>query len=338
MDDAVTPEDFRLANLVRAEARRAGTIVRNLLELVRPQEARVVAVDVKQVIEDTLQLRAYAHGLQIVTVRLDLAPLAPILGDHDRLRQVFLNLLMNAEQAVADQAIRRIEINGRMDGDAVEVTVADNGPGIAEQNLERIFEPFFTTKPVGQGTGLGLSVTHGIVRDLGGVLSVRNQRQGGASFTLRLPAAVAPEAPEPAPASVGAPVVDAGRAMGCVLLVDDEPAIREVGARSLQRAGFAVEVAGNGEAALELLQRRRFDVILSDIKMPGLGGEALYRRLEALRIPALDRFIFISGDIVADATSAFLAETGRPYVTKPFELKELVATVRRVADAQRAGA
>ena len=335
LDDAPAEgEDRRLLTLVRSEARRAGVIVRNLLELVRPHEARVEAVDLVEIVEDTLRLRAYTHGLQNITVVRDLEPVPPVRGDPDRLRQVFLNLIVNAEQAQGDQPQGRITLRTRPRGDQVEIAIADDGPGIAAENLPRVFEPFFTTKQVGQGTGLGLSVTYGIVRDLGGSIRASNRSEGGATFTLLLPAADLAEVPAPASAPAVAPAPGAA-APASVLLVDDEVAIREVGARSLRRAGFAVETVDSGEAALELLQRQRFDVILTDIRMPGIGGEGLYRRLEELCIPVLDRFIFISGDIVAEATTRFLASTGQPYLMKPFELRELVALVRSVSERAR---
>ena len=164
-----------------------------------------------------------------------------------------------------------------------EVCITDSGPGIADANLDLIFDPFFTTKPVGQGTGLGLSVSFGIIRELGGSIKAVSH-DDGARFVIRLPAVrtdsplpepVAPPSPQEEPAA-GPPI--------SVLFVDDEPSLRRVAQRYLERVGHHVELAANGEEALQLLQTRRFDVIVTDLRMPGMGGEELYKRLGNYRV------------------------------------------------------
>lgn len=324
--------------LIRSESERAALIMRELLDFSRPHDVQLRAVDVLRVIEAALGLRAYDHSVHDITVvrRFD-ERLPHVRADAHRLQQVFLNLIINAEQAMAGQTRpRMIEIQATTGEQGhLELRFIDSGPGIPEDKLEAIFDPFYTTKPVGQGTGLGLSVTFAIMRELGG--SIRAEpREDGACFLLQLPAVQAP-APTtdnsfPARIDHDAPVADLTVS---VLFVDDEEGLRRVAERYLRKRGHDVQVAENGEVALELLQSRRFDVIVTDLRMPVLGGEDLYNRLGSLRVPLQDRFLFMSGDIVSESTRRFLSGTGRPYINKPFELKQLERLIRHIAEQQR---
>ena len=322
---------FLLAECL-AEAGRAAAIVRKLLDFSRPHDAEFEPTDVVDSIEAALSLRAYEHRVQDISVVRRFADVPRVRADMHRLQQVFLNLIVNAEHAMAGQTRpRTIDIECAAVEDLIEIHFTDSGPGIPEADFDTVFDPFFTTKPVGQGTGLGLSVSFGIIRELGG--SIKAVPHGnGARFVIRLPAVrseTVPARPMAPPARADEPV--AGGAVN-ILFVDDEPSLRRVAQRYLSRMGHHVELAADGEEALALLQTRRFDVIVSDLRMPRLGGEELYQRLGTLRVPLQDRFIFMSGDIVNEKTRRFLAGTGRPYLHKPFELRRLASLVRTVAD------
>ena len=326
------PDDLReTIEVIRAEAARAALIVRKLLDFSRPHDVELHPTDVVDAIEAALSLRAYEHRVLDINVVRHFAPVPPVRADMHRLQQVFLNLIVNAEHAMAGQTSARvIDLACADRDDMIEVQVTDTGPGIPESDLDAIFDPFFTTKPVGQGTGLGLSVSYGIIRELGGTIRAVPHRDG-ARFVIRLP-------PMRAHVPVQAPVTTPERepltdgAGVSVLFVDDEPSLRRVAQRYLARLGHRVELAANGEEALQLLQTHRFDVIVTDLRMPGLGGEELYERLGTLRVPLQERFLFMSGDIVNERTRRFLASTGRPYLHKPFELKRLASLIRTIAD------
>ena len=327
------PEGLRESlEVVRAEAGRAAAIVRKLLDFSRPHDAEFEPTDVVDAIEAALSLRAYEHRVLDISVVRRFAQVPHVRADMHRLQQVFLNLIVNAEHAMAGQTRpRTIDIECEAPDETIEIRFTDSGPGIPETDLDTVFDPFFTTKPVGQGTGLGLSVSFGIIRELGGSIKAVPHRDG-ARFVIRLPAVrsdVASARPAAPPALAEEP--DAGAAVN-ILFVDDEPSLRRVAQRYLSRMGHHVELAADGEEALTLLQTRRFDVIVTDLRMPRLGGEELYERLGTLRVPLQDRFIFMSGDIVNEKTRRFLAGTGRPYLHKPFELRRLASLVRTVAD------
>ena len=202
----------------------------------------------------------------------------------------------------------------------VRVSVGDNGPGIPAHLRARVFEPFFTTKPTGVGTGVGLAVSLGIVEAHGGTFAVESPGDGGAVFTFTLPIG---DVGTEAKAATAPGVEDAG----ChrILIVDDEPEIRETLAEILDNACHSVVVAGSGREALQRMAADTFDVILTDIRMP---GRALYQEI-CTRWPAsAARVVFITGDTLATTLRDFVDASGRPVIEKPF----LPADVRRIVD------
>jgi two-component system NtrC family sensor kinase len=246
-----------------------------------------------------------------------------------------LNLLINGEQALlAVEGPRRIIIRTRASVTEVFLDVEDTGPGVPPEIRAKIFDPFFTTKPEGTGTGLGLSICYGIVRDHRGRIWVDPAPAAGATFHVTLPrdprAVMREEAAAPVP--VGAPRRDDVTA----LIVDDEEGLRNATVRFLARCGIAAEAVADGREALTALARRDFDAIVSDVRMPGMGGKELVRELARDRPELLERLILSTGDTLAPETSALLEQTGVPVLVKPFDFDRLEQLIRDVADG-RAG-
>jgi two-component system NtrC family sensor kinase len=285
------------------------------------------------------------YTLRSHDIELDLRlfpELQPVLADGDQIGQVVLNLIVNAQQALASHdGPRRITVHSgqvrqRGGHTVVWLRVSDTGPGVADAVRDKIFEPFFTTKAEGIGTGLGLSVSRSIVRDHGGELELEPASQDGespgASFTLRLPLQATPPAADngaqpPAPAA-------ATPAGARVLVVDDEADIVELMRRMLEGAGFEVASADSGALALALLDSARFDAIVSDLRMPDMDGAALWREVKA-RHPALaPRMVFVTGDTLSTGARQFLDDTGCLRLDKPFNRADLVALVQRVLQAE----
>jgi GAF domain-containing protein len=306
----------RPLELMVAQGDRMAKIVRNLLYFARQRPPERGAVDVRYVMEQTLALRLNHLTLSGISVEREFDDaLPPINGDAQQLEQVFLNLLLNAEQAIHDtKAAGRIVLRARVrpDGRAVLAQVVDDGPGIPAEVLPRVFEPFYTTKTVGMGTGLGLSVSYGIVQEHGGRLTV-DSRPGETTFTLELPVTDAPAPRE---------VSDDRRVFNGVgkvaLVVEDEPSVLDLVVTLLGESGWRVDVAAGGHAGLARVRDRRYDLIVSDIRMPDGDGQEFYEEALA-HDPALRRrFIFITGDTAGTEARAFIESAEVPVVEKPF--------------------
>jgi CheY-like chemotaxis protein len=252
--------------------------------------------------------------------------LPAIWADPFQLQQVLLNLVGNAEQAMASwEGEKRLTVASEARGGRIVVTVADSGPGIADTEIDRVFNPFYTTKGIGKGTGLGLSVSDGIVREHGG--SIRVESPGsGAAFIIELPITVPPGA-EPASDVAEPHVTPSGNRPLSVLVVDDEPAIRSAIVRYFAGLGHAVDAAGTGAEAYAWLESRRYDVVLLDLRMPDTSGDAIYRELLERDPSHAARVIFLTGDVQSGATQQFIDASGRASVMKPFSFDELTRVV-----------
>jgi two-component system NtrC family sensor kinase len=319
------------ASKIRAAAERCARIVRTFLAMARQQQPDRVSVIVSEVVTAALDITSYALKTSGVDVRLDLEERAPpVLADADQLHQVFMNLIINAQQALQDQSGPRVlSVTSRYDVDAhvISIVVADNGPGIPEAVRKRIFEPYFTTKPLGAGTGVGLAVCLGIVEAHGGTLGVESREGDGTAFTIVLPAGSL----DRSAAEESCPV-NASAAQRSALVVDDEAEVRETLAEILTSSGHRVVTAASGREALDHLVDERFDVILTDIRMPDMDGRALYREIERRWPERASQVVFVSGDTLASTLRAVAEETGRPVIEKPFLLSE----VRRVVSEAEA--
>ena len=310
---------------VRAAADRCGKIIRTFVALARQEQPSRRPVDIAEVIRSTLDIVSFGFRRHQIEVRLELAPrLSELPADPNQLVQVFANLLINAQHALAAcPPPRWVRISTAVDpgARALKVQVEDNGPGIPKEIIGRIFEPFFTTKPVGQGTGLGLSLCRGLIEAHGGTIEVCLPAGGGTRFDISLPleaSTALPELPE-----LRAPSAPRGRS---ILIVDDEPEVAEMLAEVLAPLGCRVEIAHGGRAALDRLASARFDLVLTDIRMPDVDGRQLYRALTEHDKEHAPRVVFISGDSLSDATITWVEETARPVVEKPFTPED----VRRV--------
>jgi CheY-like chemotaxis protein len=295
---------------------------RSLLLFAREGGQEQRAVDLADALEKVLALRATQLRLSNIRVERDHAPDLPrVLGDVNQLQQVFLNLLLNAEQVIAESGSGgciRLRTATRADarGRWVLGQISDDGPGIRSDVLPRIFEPFFTTKEVGSGTGLGLSVSYGIVQEHGGRIEVES-RPGATTFSVVLP--VAAEAPLSTSTSAHAstprrPGVDDRRA----LVVDDEPAVVQLIVALLREEQWHVDEAENSQAGLARARVERYDLIVSDVRMADGSGEDFYRAVVAERPEVAARFLFVTGDTANPTVLRFLTQARVPVLAKPF--------------------
>ena len=316
------------AQRVREAAERCGRIVRSFLAMARQRKTEPRPVSVQALVDAALQLLAYSMRTSSVTVEQDIAADLPaVLCDPDQIQQVLSNLLINARQVLEERPQpRRVRLTARADAEWVRLEVADNGPGIAEHIRSRVFDPFFTTKPVGTGTGIGLAVSRGIAEAHGGTLSLAPSDGEGACFVIRLPVGRGPgDAPIPNGTAGSHRLSEVVRT---ALIIDDEPEIGRLLAETLHTLSYRAEVVESGEAAQAALGHRDYDVVLCDLRLPGLDGPALYSWMAERRPHLCARTAFITGDTLSASAGRFLARAGRPILEKPFvpaELRRLLA-------------
>jgi len=331
-EEAQDPAIRTTAQRIRTAAERCARIVRTFLAMARRTGQERAWTSVEAVIDAALEMVDYslkANGVTVIRERA--AALPDLYIDPDQLHQVFTNLFVNAYQAMAEVDNRReLLVRTRVDTaqSRVIIDVIDSGAGIPESIRARIFDPYFTTKSAGTGTGVGLAVSLGIVESHGGVITVECPSVGGTHFTVMLPMA---EHGHDEPASEPSDEVEVTANARRVLVVDDEIEIREMLADVLRGAGCSVDLAEDGEAALDKLARARYDAVFTDLRMPRLDGAGLYRRIESHHPGLARRVIFVSGDSLSGALPNFISTSGRPILEKPFTPAQVLQALARVA-------
>jgi CheY-like chemotaxis protein len=268
-----------------------------------------------------------SSGIEVTT---ELAPDLPLTyADAGLLQQVFLNIILNAEQAMnlAHGKGSKLTIKTERLNNAIRTSFRDNGPGIARQNMDKLFSPFFTTKEVGQGTGLGLSVAHGIVTQHGGKIYAESRLGRGATFFVELPIVTKDEQLKlDEPVAVEPKSTSKAR----ILVVDDEPIVQDFLTAALTEEGHEVDTVNNGEDAMEKLGNEEYDVILLDIKLPGMSGIEIYEQLQKSSKSLTRKVIFITGDVMSVDTMVYIKSSQTPYITKPFEAARLLEEIDRI--------
>ncbi|WP_269582453.1 PAS-domain containing protein [Roseibium sp. Sym1] len=327
------PVHSRQIHEVSVAAERCSRIVKTFLAMARQRPTEIAPVDVNEIVKVAVEVAG--HGLRAngAEIKLDLASdLPPIPADADQLVQVFTNLIVNAEHALQKRGPEgRLLVRSRYRPafNAVTVAFSDNGEGIARNLQTRIFEPFFTTKDVGAGTGVGLAFCHRTITAHGGRIGVRSQPGSGATFMISLPA-------------VGG--MDAGareekdiprEGAGSVLVVDDDPGVLAMISAMLRDAGYVVTMASQGAQALALCEKRAFDAILSDIRMPEMDGLAFHQALAERAPDQARRLAFLSGDTLSGSVAEALKHANRPCLDKPATPADLLALVAQLTEDRR---
>jgi signal transduction histidine kinase len=328
--DDLKAEHRDMAKTIHDEATRIGRITQNLLAFARAGGKERALIDLNDTIRRTFALRSYHLSTLNIAVTLDLDASDPrIWANASEVQQLLLNIVINAEQAlVTIDPPRTITIRSSAAEHDVRLEIADNGPGIPEDIRARVFDPFFTTKPEGVGTGLGLSICYGIARDHGGRISLESERGQGAKFVVELPRD--PRTTPRPPSDTRLPGGTPARRVS-VLLVDDEASLRTALLQFLTRRGLDATGVGDGAEALRVLKARPFDVIVSDVRMPGMGGRAFIEQLKLERPELVPRVIFSTGDAFERETASLLQESGAPTVSKPFDFSTLERLIRDLA-------
>jgi PAS domain S-box-containing protein len=335
------PSHALLAEIEQA-AKRAAALTNQLLAFSRRQRLERQVIDLNATMSEILNMLRRIIG-EDVEIQLDLAPESPaVFADPAQIQQVVMNLAVNARDAMPNGgqlriATRTVQLSAAesqtypwaQSGPYAQIVVSDEGVGIDEATQQRIFEPFFTTKEQGKGTGLGLAVVDGIVKQHDGFIQLTSQVGRGATFTIALPATTAP-----APPAAPQPQAPVRGGSETILIAEDEAILRNLAARILRRAGYTVLLAANGEEAIEMFTNdcEAIDLVILDLIMPRIGGREAFERMRAL-CPGL-RALFVTGygadyDLQSDPTGL---PPNATLLRKPYQGASLNQAVREILD------
>lgn len=324
LDDELSERGRKRVEHIKDGIFRIKGIVRDLLIFAREQTTHVEILEINTALEKAVDIMRHQLKQSNVGIELDLdkQPLF-VKCNKNLFQQVIINLLQNSKDAIEESARgSRVSIRtGSVNGESVFVEVSDDGPGIPEKILDRIFDPFFTTKDVGKGTGLGLSLSRRIIEGMGGTIAVESPKGRGTRFLITLslrintPAETQPSATEP----------DYGCLAGkSIIVVDDEKELGRAIKDGIGPKVASIECVHDGITAFDRIMDRDYDLILLDIKMPGMNGMELYRDIKQNKPYLAQNIIFLTGDTVTEETESFIKLTRCGSLSKPFTLNELL--------------
>ncbi|MCH9018253.1 MAG: response regulator [Chloroflexi bacterium] len=319
--------------VISDQGKRAATIVRNLLQFARKSSPEVAEVDARKFIERCLALKTHDFRVNNISASTNVLLDHPEIAiDEQLMTQVLVNVLSNAEHAcVAAHGRGHISISVRETGGSTRISISDDGPGIPAADLSKVFDPFFTTKESGHGTGLGLSVSYGIIAQLGGSLWAESDGGSGSTFHIEVPSTTdeqLAESPNDSGAA-GLPEKVPGPSLR-LLVVDDEPDLRNIIVRLLERRNHKVDAAGDGDEAWDKLQDQSYDCIMLDLRMAGTGGQELFQRLNAANPAMAGKIIFLTGDMANTSTRSFLDPLANLVLQKPVSIGDLEQAISSV--------
>ncbi|HET7031464.1 MAG TPA: PAS domain S-box protein [Candidatus Limnocylindrales bacterium] len=349
--DPALPADLRTqSDLLVQEANRTRVIVQNLLDFARQRPPERARTELRALIESVLGLQSYVFSHNRISVEVAIPDDLPaLLVDRGQLQQVLINLTFNSAQAIRDEGrpgrIRIAATRGAAGGGrTVRIAIEDDGPGVSAEVRDRLFVPFVTTKPPGQGTGLGLSVSFGIVAGHGGTLRHEPSPGGGATFVIELPVETETETEAPTSAAEPAVAADAANVPPLtharlpedrrvrILVLDDEASLRELLGRVLARSGYEPVLVSTGAAALDVVRSDPPAAILCDHRMAGMSGTEFHTAVGEIDPDLARRFAFMSGDVLNPELREFAQARGVHLLSKPFDIATVAALVATLLD------
>jgi CheY-like chemotaxis protein len=314
--------------IISASAQRVATIIEKLLSFSRNYSPKRSYEDINALVKQALDFRSYQLGLENIELVTDFDPELPrTMVDSSRILQVFTNVILNAEQAMSGYGDRaRLMAATRLrNGNVIEITFEDTGPGVRKDMIGKIFDPFFTTKEPGKGTGLGLAVAYGIVNEHGGEIRAESREGEGAVFVIDLPVI---EQEQAEGGRREERIRGSGAAMDNkrLLIIEDEELVVDLIKGVLEDDDVTIDTARDGEEALSKTVSTEYDLIVCDIKMPVMGGVAFYNKIKIINPALAGKVIFITGD-PSNETMEFLKTTGNEFITKPFKVEQFRSRV-----------
>ncbi len=330
---------YKYIDTIEKSATRAAQLTARLLGFARTGQDETMPVDLNEIITETMNIlgRTIDKSIEIKTDLLKNLP--TIEADAGRLQQAIINLCVNARDAMAEEGVLSIETRVEAinkvhakahpeskEGSFAVLSVTDTGTGMDKRTKEKIFEPFFTTKEEGKGTGLGLAMVYGVVKNLGGFIWVYSEPGVGSTFKIYLPISGLPEMEEH-------PVAEAPRGgTELVLVVDDEEPIRALAKETLESFGYKVMLAEDGREAIRLYEKHKeeIDLVILDMVMPKMGGRETFSGLK--QISSQVKALLSTGYSQSGRAQEILDGGVMGFIQKPYKLSDLLSTVRRTLD------
>jgi two-component system cell cycle sensor histidine kinase/response regulator CckA len=326
---------------INEAARKGAELVQRILAFSRKTEINPRPLNLNREIQQVKKLLVRTIP-KMIEIELALSgELATVNADPVQIEQVLMNLAVNAKDAMPDGGTLTIETKnvaldeeycrmhlGAIPGDYVLLSVSDTGHGMDKETLNHIFEPFYTTKGVGRGTGLGLAMVYGIVKQHGGYTTCYSELAVGTVFKIYLPVV-----PTEAQSEIRTEKPRLSRGTETILLVDDEEHVRELGKRVLEKYGYTVLTAASGKQALVVYEKNKdqISLVILDLIMPEMGGRECLERL--LKIEPLAKVLIASGYAAEGQTKEGIETGAKGFVGKPFDMRQMLHTVREVLDS-----
>jgi signal transduction histidine kinase/CheY-like chemotaxis protein len=327
----LSPDVKEQVKIIADGGKRVRDIVQRMLTFAHQKKPTKTSASINELIETTLAFKDYVFKTANIEVLRHLAPdLSNITVDAGQMQQVFVNLLSNAEYSMKKAHGRgTLTVTTEKLDAHIRISFKDDGTGMDKAIKDKVFNPFYTTKEVNEGTGLGLSISRTIILEHGGTLEVESELGKGASFIITLPITTAETATQPKDSKSTSAATGKSKSAR-ILVVDDEVTVRKLVSTILTNNGYTVDATGDSEEALRKLDGKDYDVVLMDIRMPGMSGMELYAHVKGKYPELIDKFIFITGDTSDASTLAFLESNKLSCITKPFDKETLEQRVNEL--------
>jgi PAS domain S-box-containing protein len=328
------PPDMREQVEIIAEgSHRVADIIKRLLTFARQHKPLKAMVNINELIENTLNMRNYVLKTNNINVNIQCDKEMPLIAiDPGQIQQVFLNLVINAEYAMKkSDRPGQLNIVTEKIGEKVRVSFTDNGPGISPEIIRKLFQPFFTTKPVGEGTGLGLSLSRAIITEHGGTISVASELNKGTTFMIELPI-IKIHVQNEFPDSETSSLIKENSKKTNILVVDDETTVQQFIKSALNLPEYSVETTGEPYEALRKIAANNYDLIVMDIRMPGMSGQELFEKIINDKPYISKNILFTTGDSANSEVKSFLQKYNLRSIDKPFDHQTLMKKIHEILE------
>jgi PAS domain S-box-containing protein len=334
LERELPPDMKEQVEIIADGSRRVADIVKRLLTFARQHKPVKAMVDINELIENTLNMRNYVLKTNNIDVDIQYDKEVPLIAiDPGQIQQVFLNLIINAEYAMKKSGKPgQLKIVTEKAGEKVRISFSDTGPGIAPENLKKLFQPFFTTKPVGEGTGLGLSLSRAIITEHGGTISVASELNKGAAFTIELPIRKVYVQNESFEEGKSALVKESSIKKSSILVVDDETTVQQFIKSALNLPEYSIETTGDPYEALKRIAANNYDLVIIDIRMPGMSGQELFEKIIDDKPYMSKNILFTTGDSANSEVKDFLQKYNLRSIGKPFDHQTLMTKIREILE------